>query len=397
MSPQVSWSSSGSGSTRSIVRARDAALEIKAPPHVDCLLGYPGIAESNPRLQGLVELRATTDLPVLQICKVTIELDKYESVRSPDAMMMTNSRIESHVSLGNPIVLFTATDGKEYEEVLAMDLPFHIPLDRFDLSPSVDGSMFKTSYNLVAKYFGPRGSIIKLTRPVLVDRFDVLSTLRRYNIPTNGHSQSIDHCTSISAYLPITSVGPGDILPIELLIQRNIEIEKSSKAKLIRVRLEVNEICSFQKKGSNQAFSRRIYKEDVEIGPAEVAQFASDEGLTLNLSCQVIPSNNSGESSQDFSISAKLYKVYHEIVIHASMNKTKDLNIKIPFRICKWSREECRDISASICENVWQQRREQDEVIIKREPPFRKGTPFRASSWAGFEMNGVNTKKILIS
>lgn len=249
-----------------------AFVRVSGPPNGNFLIGYPGISATmvrfkvprwdcgqeracsltppgiQPRIEGKVEIRPSVGITApVNVSLVTISLHRRESIH-PSADSVTKKRLapprkEINDVVGKEMLLFRCPAGREYEEVIAMDLPFvlFIPFGRgsADASRRVPAASLQlpsrtaeTFYEMVVMVQQGHSDQRKYSFPVPLERYDTLSTFGMYNRPESAERVS-DHLVTLGISLPRWSYGPLD--PVSVCVKLSPNPSWMGKAKKVTI------------------------------------------------------------------------------------------------------------------------------------------------------------------
>lgn len=152
-------------------------------------------------------------------------------------------RKEINDVVGKEMLLFRCPAGREYEEIIAMDLPFvlFIPFGRGgpDASRRVPAASLQlpsrtaeTYYEMVVMVQQGQSEQRKYSFPVPLARYDTLSTFGMYNRPESAERVS-DHLVTLGISLPRWSYGPLD--PVSVYVKLSPNPTWMGKAKRVTI------------------------------------------------------------------------------------------------------------------------------------------------------------------
>ncbi|BFZ58855.1 hypothetical protein PYCC9005_005921 [Savitreella phatthalungensis] len=260
-------------------------LAIRAPPHLELCLGYNGVPATNPRLRGIVEVRAPGGVPI-PLVYITISLRARESIayvqpgRSglAQAVGAANQRYNHDRVVGKEILLWQVSSGvrEGYAEVLSMDIPFVFPLAQQDevewmqqadlpntqqskgaappaplqppgrvidrLPATLSHPSRSTTYELVATLHSANAPAQRSAIEVILERFDTLPSWGMFRRPLRAVTRGTDHVLEIEATLTRRCVGPGESVVVDVHVRGNPDWpEKASKVKIDHLSLSVEQ------------------------------------------------------------------------------------------------------------------------------------------------------------
>lgn len=240
-------------------------MRVSGPPNSNFLVGYPGISATLPRLTGQVEIRPLVGVsaPVL-VSMVTIALVRRETIH-PAADSVTKKHLaaprkEISDVVGKEMLLFRCSAGKEYDSVLAMDLPFviFIPYGRGGeevarrvppASLQLPSRTAETYYELVVMVQQGHQEQKKYAFPVPISRYDTLSTFGMYNRPESAERVT-DHLVTLGISLPRWSYGPLDPVSVYIKLSPNPDwLSKAKKVTIQKITVGIDEEIIFNHEG----------------------------------------------------------------------------------------------------------------------------------------------------
>lgn len=162
--------------------------------------------------------------------------------------------------IGKERLLFRCTTGKEAENVMAMDLPFviFIPFGRGSeesnrrippASLQLPSRTAETSYELVVIVQQGHNAQHKYQFPVVVQRYDTLSTFGMYN---RGDSKlvTVDNIVTLGLTMPRWSYGPSDPISVYIKLAPNPDlVAKARKVTIEKITITVEEEITFNHEG----------------------------------------------------------------------------------------------------------------------------------------------------
>jgi hypothetical protein len=202
-----------------------------------------------PRIEGKVEIRPLVGVsaPVL-VSLVTISLQRRETIH-PAADSVTKKHLaaprkEITDIVGKEMLLYRCPAGREYDQVLSMDLPFviFIPYGRGGeevarrvppASLQLPSRTAETFYELVVTVQQGHSDQKKYAFSVPIQRYDTLSTFGMYNRPESAERVT-DHLVTLGISLPRWSYGPLD--PVSVYIKLSPNPDWLSKAKRVTIK-----------------------------------------------------------------------------------------------------------------------------------------------------------------
>lgn len=260
-----------------------AFVRVSGPPNGNFLIGYPGISATmvssllaivypstnqltiQPRIEGKVEIRPSVGITApVNVSLVTISLLRRETVH-PSADSVTKKHLapprkEISEIVGKEMLLFRCPAGKEYEEVVSMDLPFvlFIPFGRGgpDASRRVPAASLQLPSRTAETYYEMAVTVQqgqqdqrKYNFPVPITRYDTLSTFGMYNRPESAERVS-DHLVTLGISLPRWSYGPLDPVSVYVKLSPNPAwMGKARKVTINKITIGVDEEIIYNHEG----------------------------------------------------------------------------------------------------------------------------------------------------
>ena len=245
--------------------------------------------------------------------------------------------------VGREMLLFRCRAGKDYENVMAMDLPFvlFIPFGRGGeetarkvpaASLSLPGRTAETCYEVVVTLQQGLSEQHKFTFPVPISRFDTLSTFGMYN-RTESAEGVADHIVTLGVSLPRWSYGPLD--PIQALIRivpNPLALSKAKKVTINKITIGIDEEIVYNHEGDEpQRKAKTIAKHSQNVGAKmQDAGYFTNLGLVfpakdLRDNDGILPRGKQGfpmYSVSAFSTSGSLYKIEYFLTV----------KVKLPFK-----------------------------------------------------------------
>ncbi len=258
--------------------------------------------------------------------------------------------------------------GTIMEEVIAIDVPFFLDLDK-DIPASLQltkiGCSTKFRIEVVVGYGETLEEEI-FEFPIRIQRYDTLPLFGKFNEPITNIGDSLDMIARMEYSIPNSCVGPGDEFLANLKIVQNYEYAKQERwrrQKIIAIKkitMEIIETISMDT------------KDDPVVKKFKVASTSQDANVHLSLTGYVaqlaiiypnelanIPSgivdglsvSNSKnvpfiEEQQDvlmenmfgFTTTSKHYKIGFEVVIKVKFTNCKDLEVRQDITVCPYDR-----------------------------------------------------------
>lgn len=213
---------------------------------------------------------------------VTISLVRKETIH-PSADSMTKKHLapprkELIDTVGKEMLLFRCRGGREYEEVISMDLPFvlFIPFGRGgrDASRRVPPASLQlpsrtaeTLYEMVVSVQYGQSDLKKYPFPVPIARYDTLSTFGMYNRPESAERVS-DHLVTLAISLPRWSYGPLDPVSVYVKLSPNQDwMGKARKVTISKITISIDEVIIYNHEGDEpQPKTKTLTKKTENVG-----------------------------------------------------------------------------------------------------------------------------------
>ncbi|KAK9450558.1 uncharacterized protein V1518DRAFT_426453 [Limtongia smithiae] len=189
------------------------AVNIRGPPNADFVLGYPGINATNPRIAGVVEVRAPHGVP-FKLASVSLQLYLTEVV----GKQQESYRIHNQLVIYDPTTIGTGTNNSS-KALLAIDLPFIYPLPSSSakLPSTISGDdIVNARYSLYATVVETNGVTTHMYRPIAITRYDgILAYMPIKSVPYVATLPD----QNVQVHLTLTNgqcYGPGDMLELDV-------------------------------------------------------------------------------------------------------------------------------------------------------------------------------------
>ncbi|KAF3490843.1 arrestin domain-containing protein [Arthroderma uncinatum] len=346
-----------------------AFVRVSGPPNSNFLVGYPGISATLPRIEGKVEVRPSVGVSAaVNISMVTICLQRRETIH-PAADSMTKRHLAAPRKdvtdiVGKEMLLFRCPMGREYEEIIAMDLPFvlFIPFGRGGQETSrrlppaslqLGSRTAETYYELVVMIQQGQAEQKKYSFPVPMSRYDTLSTFGMYNRPEAAERVS-DHLITLGISLPRWSYGPFDPVSVYVKLSPNPDwMSKARKVTIQKITLSIDEEIVYNHEGDEpyrkgKTLAKR--SESVNLKMPE-AGYLTNLGLVfpardLRDSDGVLPRGKPAFPTyavSAFTTTASLYKIEYYLTVKAHLTSAKDIVLRQPIVVCPLDHAGCKE------------------------------------------------------
>ncbi|KAJ5760342.1 hypothetical protein N7520_007498 [Penicillium odoratum] len=398
-----------------------AFVRVSGPANGNFLIGYPGISATMPRIEGKVEIRPSVGISApVNVSLVTISLLRRETIH-PSADSVTKKRLapprKEHTEIvGKEMLLFRCPAGKEYEEVIAMDLPFvlFIPFGRGGRDPTrrvppaslqLPSRTAETFYEMLVTVQQGHSEQRKYTFPVPIQRYDTLSTFGMYNRPEAAERVS-DHLVTLAISLPRWSYGPLDPVSVYVKLSPNQDwMGKARKVTINKITIGIDEEIIYNHEGDEpQRKVKTLAKKTEHVGVRlPQAGYLMNMGLVfpakdMRDSEGILPRNRTAfpmYGVNGFTTTGHLYKIEYYLTVRAHLTSARDITIRQPIVVCPLDHAGCKEEMEAI------EQAAKDAAHVNPDNPMlplpsivRPGDP-NALSYIGVAMV-ANQKKLLI-
>jgi hypothetical protein len=292
-------------------------------------------------VEGRVEIRPSVGITApVNISLVTICLQRKETIH-PSADSVTKKHLapprkEVIELVGKEMLLFRCPAGREYEEVISMDLPFvlFIPYGRGgqEVSRRIPAASLQlpsrtaeTFYEIVVSVQQGPSDQRKYGFPVPICRYDTLSTFGMYNRPETAEKVT-DHLVTLGISLPRGSYGPLDPVSVYVRLSPNPDwLAKARKITINKITIGIDEEITYNHEGDEpQRKVKTIIKRTESVGTK-----LSDVGWAANLGL-VFPAKDTRDADgilprgkaafpsyavNGFTTTASLYKIEYYLTV----------------------------------------------------------------------------------
>ncbi|KAL1971346.1 hypothetical protein VTN77DRAFT_298 [Rasamsonia byssochlamydoides] len=346
-----------------------AFVRVSGPPNGNFLIGYPGISATLPRIEGTVEIRPSVGITApVNISLVTISLQRRETIH-PSADSVTKKHLapprkEITDIVGKEMLLFRCPAGREYEEVMSMDLPFvlFIPYGRGGQEASrrvpaaslqLPSRTAETYYEMVVMVQQGPSEQRKYSFPVPITRYDTLSTFGMYNRPETAEKVT-DHLVTLAISLPRWSYGPLDPVSVYVKLAPNPDwLSKARKVTINKITIGIDEEIIFNHEGDEPTRKvKTIVKRTENVGVK-----LPEQGYLTNLGL-VFPAKDMRDSDgilprgkaafpmyavSAFTTTSTLYKIEYYLTVKAHLTSARDIVIRQPIVVCPIDHAGCKE------------------------------------------------------
>lgn len=346
-----------------------AFVRVSGPANGNFLIGYPGISATMPRIEGKVEIRPSVGITAaVNVSLVTVSLVRRETIH-PSADLVVGRRLAPPRKditdiVGKEMLLFRCPAGREYEEVLSMDLPFvlFIPFGRGGPDASrrvppaslqLPSRIAETFYEIVVMVQQGHSDQRKYSFPVPISRYDTLSTFGMYNRPESAENVS-DHLVTLGISLPRWSYGPLDPVSVYVKLSPNPDwISKARKVTINKITIGIDEEIIYNHEGDEpqrkvKTLTKRTEPIGVKLPPTG---FLTNMGLVFPAKDMrdgegVLPRGKPGFPTyavSGFTTTASLYKIEYYLTVKAHLASARDIVIRQPIVVCPLDHAGCKE------------------------------------------------------
>ncbi|OKL57664.1 hypothetical protein UA08_07218 [Talaromyces atroroseus] len=367
-----------------------AFVRVSGPPNGNFLIGYPGISATLPRVEGRVEIRPSVGITApVNISLVTVCLQRKETIH-PSADSVTKKHLapprkEVTELVGKEMLLFRCPAGRDYEEVISMDLPFvlFIPFGRGAQEASrripaaslqLPSRTAETFYEIVVTVQQGPSEQRKYAFPVPVCRYDTLSTFGMYNRPETAEKVT-DHLVTLGISLPRGSYGPLDPVSVYVRLSPNPDwLGKARKVTINKITIGIDEEIIYNHEGDEpQRKVKTIIKKTETVGMRlPDVGWAANLGLVfpakdLRDADGILPRGKAAFPAYavgGFTTTASLYKIEYYLTVKAHLISARDIIIRQPIVVCPIDHAGCKEEMEAIEQCA------RDAALINPENPM---------------------------
>ncbi|OQE44819.1 hypothetical protein PENCOP_c002G03732 [Penicillium coprophilum] len=346
-----------------------AFVRVSGPANGNFLIGYPGISATMPRIEGKVEIRPCLGITApVNVSLVTISLVRRETIH-PSADSLTKKRLapprkEITDLVGKEMLLFRCPAGREYEEVISMDLPFvlFIPFGRGGRDASrrvppasvqLQSRTAETYYEMVVTVQQGQQQQHKYTFPVPIARYDTLSTFGMYNRPESAERVS-DHLVTLAISLPRWSYGPLDPVSVYVKLSPNESwMGKARKVTISKITIGIDEEIVYNHEGDEPQRKVKVLAKKTENIGVKLPQsgYLTNLGLVfpakdLRDAEGILPRSRTAFPTygvSGFTTTASLYKIEYYLTVRAHLTSARDITIRQPIVVCPLDHAGCKE------------------------------------------------------
>lgn len=359
----------------------DSCVSVFLEPTSNSIVyGCPGIPRSIPRIETTVHIRSTNALPFM-IRAVAVFLISRQKVVVP-TKFGSNDAFKEFKLYEDSMAFKPANDFSQ--KVLGVSLPILIPVPR-DIPSSALLSSFgsSTTHSLVVKVIlgdsAANESFVVETFPIVIKTYDTLPLYRQFNEPLVRSSKSPDNQIIAEAVVPVTAVGPSDLLCLNCRIFTNSANNKLKKhITLKQITFQIKEYLECYDGGLPPVTENKLFTTTLEPGK-EVTTQGIQENYSINFpqsndylkihsfeepyiieqetmndyETTIIESANIssfvlkdklGEGLplthfQSFTSLSQFYSIKFELILKLKFSKAKDFDVRIPIIVCPYDRK----------------------------------------------------------
>lgn len=347
------------------------SVRVSGPPNRNFLSGYPGISATIPRIEGRVEIfPGGASLGPIEISFVRICLQRRESIH-PSADKLAKKHLGAPRRdlvdvIGREVTLFKCRDGKQFDTLTSMCMPFMIPIPfgrggeevakRIPpASIQLPHRVVETKYELVVTVQQGPQEQFKVLFPVPISRFDTISTFGMYNKPEHI-SGKVDHWLEMLTTLPRWSYGPGDEIMVYINIRPCIEhLGRMRRVVVQKISTSIEETITFNPEGDEPSTRVKVFGKKTTL----IGHKMTDVGYMTNVGCHY-PTNMDDMAEKkgilkprnpefpmhevnSFTATGTLYKIEFYLNVKAHLENAKDIHLKMPIVVCPMSEKSCKE------------------------------------------------------
>lgn len=234
------------------------------------------------------------------------------------------------------MLLFRCATGREYDEVIVMDLPFvlFIPFGRGGTDSSrrvppaslqLPSRTAETYFEMVVTVQQGQAEHRKYQFPVPIARYDTLSTFGMYNHPESAERVA-DHLVTLGISLPRWSYGPLDPVSVYVKLSPNPDyMNKARRVTINRITIGIEEEVTYNHEGDEaQRKIKTLAKRTETVGvKLPESGYLTNLGLVfpgkdLRDSDGVLPKSSQAfpmYSVSGFTTTASLYKIEYYLTV----------------------------------------------------------------------------------
>lgn len=305
------------------------------------------------------------------------------------------------------MLLFRCPAGREYEEVISMDLPFvlFIPFGRGgrDASRRVPPASLQlpsrtaeTYYEMVVTVQQGQQQQHKYTFPVPIARYDTLSTFGMYNRPESAERVS-DHLVTLAISLPRWSYGPLDPVSVYVKLSPNESwMGKARKVTISKITIGIDEEIIYNHEGDEPQRKVKVLAKKTETIGVKLPQsgYLTNLGLVfpakdLRDAEGILPRSRAAFPTygvSGFTTTASLYKIEYYLTVRVRFPPSflvyhpPNSHTAGPFNLSKRHYHPTTNCGLPSRPRRLQRRNGSDRASRTRRCPRQPGQPHAASS-----------------
>lgn len=303
---------------------------------------------------------------------VTICLQRRESIH-PAADSITRRKFSTPRNITNVVgkefLLYRCPARREFEEIVAMDLPFvlFIPFGKAGLeltrrlppaSLQLPNRTAETCYELVVTVHHSASEQRQYLRPIPLQRFDTLSTFGMFN-RVESYRTTTDHLVTLDVRLPRTSYGPSDPVTVQIQLLPNLDyLHKARRVTIQKVTIQIEEEVVYNHEGDEPQTKTKVLQRR-----SQTVNIKMPDGGWLTSLGLVFPHRDLRDSEgflpcpnpyfpmyaiSGFTTIASLYKIDYYLLVKAHLTSAKDIVFRQRIIVCPFDHSECRTEMESI-------------------------------------------------
>lgn len=357
---------------------RSSRAVLVSPTHLYVKHHQPHLlAETNsqPRIETTIELRPVNGAPFT--CRsVGFELRTDQAVSLPSTLGSNNARKSVRIA-ADPMV-YAPPIGLFSQEMLALDVPIIVPLDRSVVpSAAFDSWGATTVHHLIVKATVGVSAADETTFvqsfAVPIKTYDSLPLYRQYNEPVRDVQISGDNQVQTSIVLSTSAVGPQDPISLSVTVAANClhrRLSKNLQLKQITVQLKELLECfdgGLPVRKENKLYSSTkefmqhlttegvscefllvfpyyndlldLYTENIQPTALETVVQQTSTSFTRNSNFLTLIEGIPLTHVRGFTLVGKLYALRYELVLKVKVGHGKDFEYSLPITVSPFDRE----------------------------------------------------------
>ncbi|EPY52873.1 arrestin family protein [Schizosaccharomyces cryophilus OY26] len=244
--------------------------------------------------------------------------------------------------------LRSPTKSSSAYRIWSMDLPFEMKYSEGEvLTPTFDlvrsGISCSTTYEMRAILTLSGLEDVCTCVPIVIHRYDTLSSWGMYNSPIYIKEASIDNRVIVEASIPKQCIGPMDLLTVFI----SIKPSNGSKIRVQQLSLSLVECVTVRHPSSTSSpivRTKKILKAEQDLDDVRLGK----DGLSQTLS-KVFPDPDLDDSSiQGFTTSSDLYNVTYMLLLKVRLYRARNVEISYPITVSPVARSASSSILGDI-------------------------------------------------